>query len=145
MESAPSPDVLTSFFTGLGSAMVEGLRGLFLLMLSSFAASPAISSMMLVPLSRRWPRLQNSPLLAGLSGAVLTFVAIYVIIAFFAALDGVAYDLNSTSVIFPYAAAVIIAVAVWVQYRHRSTFNISRAAGLGAAVMVPVIIMLAGP
>jgi H+/Cl- antiporter ClcA len=114
-------------------------------MFSSFTAAPAISSILLVPLSRRWPRLQSSPVLAGLMGAVMTFIIIYVIIAFFAALDGRFYDLNSIFMVFPYAAAVVVATALWFQFRHRATFNLSRGAGIGAGVMVPIIILLAGP
>lgn len=145
MESAPSPDILTNFFTGLGVAIMGSLRGLFMLIFSAFVASPAITSMLQIRLSRRWPRLQTSWLLSGVCGAVLTFVTMYAIIIFFAVLDGKLFDLNAIYPVFPSAAAVIVVTALWAQYSNRASINLARAAWIAASIAVPVTILLIGP
>lgn len=145
MESAPSPDILTNFFTGLGLAVMEGLRGLIMLMLSAFVASPAITSMLQLRMSRRWPLLQTSWLLSGVCGAVLTFVTIYAIIIFFAVLDGKLYDLNKIYPVLSLAAVVIVLTALWVQYSNRASFNLARVVWIAASIAVPTTILLIGP
>ena len=143
MEAA-SPDMLTNFFNGLGNAIAEGLKGLFVLAMSSMAAAPGISSVIQLQWAKRWTRLRTSMILSVIVGAVLVLPTYLVLLLAFAALDGTLYDLNEVYEVFPFAAALSVVACLWVHNDNRATFDRVRAAGIAAGLVVVGIVVLMG-
>jgi hypothetical protein len=94
--------------------------------------------------SARWPLLERSVIAACIAGVVITFVAGAVLLYAF---DGISEGFakpDAYYLMLPYPALGIVALAGWFQYRERATFSRARGAAIASAVLLPIILFIAG-
>jgi hypothetical protein len=132
--------VVGGIVTGALQGWVNSLEALNALFIGLFIAAPAIGSMMLGPVERRWPVVGRSvfaTVAAGIALTLLGFVLITRSINAFVAPD------RRWEFYFPCVAALLAAIAVALQYRERDTFSWPRAAGLLSAALTLVVVVAA--
>ena len=118
--------------------------GLMVMILSGYVAAPAIASIVLVEVAKRWSLLQRSMLASAAAATVATFVIGGIWID---AIASLAEDYSQHKTLYrtlPYLALTALAVAIWFQYRNRATFSRVRGVGITCAVLLPVILLIVG-
>ena len=142
MNQDSAASFINGFFGAMFSGLGDALAPVVTLILSAYAASPAIASILLVWAQARWPLLQRSRLAAGAAGVVLTFI---IGVALVYTVAAVAEDASKNETLYrllPYFALAIVAVAVWFQYRHRATFTPARGVGIACTVLLPILLLV---
>jgi len=122
---------------------VNSLEALNALIIGILIAAPAVGTMMLVLVERRWPIVGRSILASAAVGAGLTLLATAGFTLMTRSINEIYGHDYPWEFVFPYVALLLAAIAVGVQYRERKTFSWGRAAGVLSAALTLIVIVLA--
>jgi hypothetical protein len=135
--------VVGGIVTGALQGWVNSLEALNALFTGLFIAAPAIGSMMLGPVERRWPVVGRSVFATVAAGIALTLLATLGFVLITRSINAFVAPDRRWEFYFPYVAALLAAIAVALQYRERDTFSWPRAAGLLSAALTLVVVVAA--
>ena len=142
MQQNPVEQFINVIVGSIASGLGEALAQLAILIFSILAASPAIGSVLFVLMAARWPLLERSPLAAGIGGAVLTALSGFVLGSLIGSIANTVTGLRAVNLVLPYLALIAIVSALWFHYTERATFTTTRAVGIAACIVVPVVLIL---
>lgn len=119
------------------------LAGVVVLLLSGYVAAPAIASMGLIALDRRWPLFWRSAIAAGVAAIAMTVAAGVAWIGGFILVADDYSEHKGLYRLLPFLALGAVAVAALVQDFNRTTFSRTRGIGIACAAAVPVVVLTA--